>query len=322
MYGSVRRDAAYKTRLLDFIRREYLPGAVSITETRRGFYGETYRLETPERSFFVKLDYSADHKYIYRDSFAFIEHMCEYGTDCIARVVKTVNGRLYACFDGAILGVFAWVDGENIQNEHTKIREYQLLAKIYTIPAAGLKLRRETFDTVEADKFYDYLARLRTSADNGNVGQMLDIIDERPEDIARNALRYRLFAQRCAVVCENFHITHGDAGGNIIVNGNRFYIIDWDDVKLAPPERDGWFCMHWRWAADAFENAMRQSGIDHTLNPDTGAYYCYHNFFMYLNAYLAAFFQLPDKQRELADSVSAYFNGWITENLRYADSIE
>ena len=37
-------------------------------------------------------------------------------------------------------------------------------------------------------------------------------------------------------------ITHGDAPGNILVTSpEEIFIIDWDDIVLAPPERDLWF---------------------------------------------------------------------------------
>jgi thiamine kinase-like enzyme len=36
----------------------------------------------------------------------------------------------------------------------------------------------------------------------------------------------------------DFHITSGDVGGNVIIQGEKFTIIDWDYLKLAPIERD------------------------------------------------------------------------------------
>lgn len=130
------------------------------------------------------------------------------------------------------------------------------------------------------------------------------------------------FAERCKADRSNFYITHGDAGGNVIVNDDKFYIIDWDEPKLAPPERDAWFCMHWGWAMDAFHNALRQNDIEYTLNPDRLAFYCYHNFFLYLTEYLAAFHDLPDMRSALLEGITEYFDGWIKENLQYAGGIK
>ena len=48
------------------------------------------------------------------------------------------------------------------------------------------------------------------------------------------------FSTACKGNRENFHITHGDAGGNCILNGNQLTIVDWNSVTLAPIERDAW----------------------------------------------------------------------------------
>ena len=56
-----------------------------------------------------------------------------------------ISGRLFTCFDGAVLGVFQWIDGKNIETDATKAFEYQMLANIYRIPADGLNIRREQF---------------------------------------------------------------------------------------------------------------------------------------------------------------------------------
>jgi hypothetical protein len=77
MYGKIQRDVAYKSRLLDFIKQEYALNAISFTEAKRGFYGETWRLETLGGSYFIKLDYSSLHKSIFSDSIAVIEHLCK-----------------------------------------------------------------------------------------------------------------------------------------------------------------------------------------------------------------------------------------------------
>ena len=322
MYSRIQRDTVYKTRLLDFISQVYGLKAIYFIEAKRGFYGETWQLETPDGKYFVKLDYSSLHKSVFGDSIIIVEHLCKHGIGCIAKVIKTVNGALFTYYDSAVLGVFEWVDGESVQNEATKIPEYQMLAKIYTVAPEGVPLTKETFDTAYIDAFLSLHERLKALTDDGFAKRLLQLFDERSELIRRCSGRFMIFAKRCRTDYHHFYITHGDAGGNIIVNGDKFYIVDWDEPKFAPPERDAWFCMHWSWAMDAFHEALRQSGIDYTLKPDRLAFYCYHNFFYYLTEYLTAFYDLPDMRRTLLQSISEYFDGWIKDNLQYADEIE
>lgn len=322
MYGKIQRDTVYKNRLLDFICHKYALNAVFFTEAKRGFYGETWRLETLDRRYFVKLDYSSLHKSVFRDSITVVEHLCNHDINCIGRVIKTISGSLFTYFDSAVMGVFEWIDGENVQNEKTKMPEYQMLAKIYTVPANGIPIAKETFSTAYINAFYSYCEPLKTLTDDFSARRLLEVFNEKTELIQRKAERLVKFAERCKADHSNFYITHGDAGGNVIVNGDKFYIIDWDEPKLAPPERDAWFCMHWGWAMDAFHDALQQNNIEYTLNPDRLAFYCYHNFFLYLTEYLTAFHDLLNMRSALLEGITEYFDGWIKENLEYADRIQ
>ena len=69
MYSSVFRSDEYKQRLLDFIYFTYNLKAVDIIPSKRGFYGETWQLETKDNRYFLKLVYAPEHKYIYERSF-------------------------------------------------------------------------------------------------------------------------------------------------------------------------------------------------------------------------------------------------------------
>jgi hypothetical protein len=322
MYSKIHRDDIYKSRLLEFINREYALKAGSLAEAKRGFYGETWMIETQSGKYFVKLDYSSLHKSVFSDSIAVVEHLCKHGITCIPKNIKTANGDRFTEFDSAVLGIFEWIDGENIQNESTKISEYQMLSKIYTVPPEGVSLSKEAFDTDSIDAFLSLRERLKTVIVDDAANRLLRLLDEKAELILHYSERLMTFAKRCRMDYDRFFITHGDAGGNLIVNDAGCFMIDWDEPKLAPPERDAWFCMHWSWAMDAFHEALRQNGIEYIIRSDRLAFYCYHNFFYYLTEYLTAYFDLPDRRIKLVQSVSDYFDGWIKDNLRYAEKIE
>ena len=139
MYSNVKRSNEYQYHLREFIHREYGIESTGITPAKRGYYGETWRLDTASRSYFLKLDYSL-HQVIYECSFPVVEHLCNHGTKLISRIVKPKEGGLSARFDGAVLGVFDWIDGENVQNEQTKIAEYSILGKVYAVPVGGVPI--------------------------------------------------------------------------------------------------------------------------------------------------------------------------------------
>lgn len=116
MYSKVERSEKYITQLLDFVQHMYGIEAVSIAPAKRGYYGETWQLATANSRYFLKLDYSP-HQSVYEKSFPVVEHLCNNGIDFISRIVKTANGSLSSRFDGAVLGLFDWIDGENIETD-------------------------------------------------------------------------------------------------------------------------------------------------------------------------------------------------------------
>lgn len=308
MYSSIIRSEEYKHLLRGFIKHEYGIEAVDITPAKRGYYGETWRLNTVDTSYFLKLVYPALHMGIYENSFSIIQHLCNHGIDFISRIVKSKNCGLSTHFDGAVLGVFDWIDGEHIETDATKIPEYQMLAKVYTVPSNGLSIPREDFSGKSANKFFEQWNVL-------NDKQLLSLLEKNRVKLEHRAERLKYFAEICKDDIAGFVITHGDAGGNLIVNGDKYFIVDWDNPILAPPERDAWVMCSRDWARDAFQNALRQNGILHTLRLERLAYYCYYFFFFYLTAYLDGF-TLTDTIREIEE----YIDGWIESSINYADT--
>jgi len=240
MFSNIKRDNEYLERLRDFISREYHINAIAITPAKRGYYGETWRLENAGNRYFLKLVYAATHRTAYERSFPVIQHLCDNGIDFISRIMKTKNGELSAQFDGAILGVFNWIDGENIETDATKIPEYQMLAKVYTVPPCDIVISREDFSNKVADKFFEQWSIL-------NDERILLLFEKHRAKIEHREKRLRYFAKLCRSDTADFFITHGDAGGNLIQNGDRYFIVDWDNPMLAPPERDAWVmcCRDW-----------------------------------------------------------------------------
>ena len=305
MYSDVVRSDEYKSHLTDFVKYNYGIEAVSINPAKRGFYGETWRLDALDSSYFLKLVYPDVHKFVYARSFPIIQHICNHGIDFISRIVRAGDGSLYTHFDGAVLGVFDWIDGEHKETDDTKIPEYQMLAKVYTVPAQGISIPHEDFSLKNADKFFKQWSELGDS-------QILSLLEKNRAKIEHRSNRLRHFANLCRGDTSDFFITHGDAGGNLIVSGKKYFIVDWDNPVLAPPERDAW-CMCCRdWARKAFETALYQNGIKHALRRERLAFYCYDFFFFYLTAFLDDLTQ--------ADIIEEYIDGWIEESINYADS--
>ena len=310
MYSKISRDEEYKHRLLDFIKHEYGINATSITSARRGFYGETWKLDTSSSTYFLKLVYAHEFKPFYEGSFPVVQHLCDHGIDFISEIVKTTSNSLYSHFDGATIGVFDWIEGDNIENDATKIDEYKMLAKVYAIPTCDISASCENFTNKCANDFFEKWKRL-------NDKQILSLLEKKRLKIEHRAKRLDVFSKLCCRDTSGFFITHGDAGGNFLVGRESNFIVDWDIVKLAPPERDAWFCVHLDWAMVAFRDALKQHNINYELRPERFAYYCYWFFFYYLNAFLDAHAEVGVG----VEAIEEFINGWMSYNIEWADGI-
>ena len=142
--------------------------------------------------------------------------------------------------------------------------------------------------------------------------------------IARYAERLRAFAAVCKDDKENFHITHGDAGGNCILNEKRLFLVDWDSVMLAPIERDAWIFICDKKQLETVNLILAENGVDYRLQQNRLCYYCYQFFFYYLNEYMKSIASAGNEKRKAKNSkdLIAYLDdSWIYKRLDAADKV-
>lgn len=309
----------YISRLSAFIKQEYGIIAESITPARRGYYGETWQLNTYDKKYFIKIVSLKFHKPLYERSFPVLDYLCEQGVDFISKIVKPLQPKLYTNFEGATVGVFEWIDGDNVQNETSKIREYQMLSKIYAASKQSFDIPHESFSNEKAELFFHQWQTLESMPQDNTTIAILSLFEQNRIKFEQRAERLLKFSELCKTDTSHFYITHGDAGGNVIKNDDNFYIVDWDDPVYAPPERDAWFCMHWDWAMNAFNTSLKQNGIDYLLRPERLAYYCYSAFFWYLTLNMKIYFEIGNANGDFAKEISEYLCCWLEDNIKFAD---
>ena len=315
MYNREYRDNEYLRSLQDFICEKYHIHATDIIPANRGYYGETWRLKTASGSYFVKLDYSPAHQKMFQNSFAVMEYLCNSGIDFIGRIVKTCDGQLYTVFRSAILGLFEWIDGKNVETDQTKPLEFQMLSKIYPLTKQGFDIPTVDFSNAAAVRVYDAWEKLKHAPQN-EAHCAADLILQRHSDtLSYYNMRLLHFAARNQNYNDNLYFTHGDAGGNFFVGNGKQYIVDWDEIAYAPLERDAWVMCARDWTRTLFNETLRANNISYELRPERLAFYCYHMFFFYLGIFLENF--------EL-DRIAEYFapDYFIWERTRFADTVQ
>jgi hypothetical protein len=321
MFYKKTRDIQYLADLKFFLEDRYGFAIREIAEAKRGFYGETWKVITDSDRYFIKIIYDALQMARYACSFEIIDHMFHHGIDFISRIIKTKQGGFYCLFHGGALGVFAFVEGENTE-EYELSRLIRHLAVIYRLQTGNLSVPTETFDTSCIDRLFQHIQVLKSSRSQ-LAAEIAGVLEDNLGKLHHHAAQLPYLAGLCAKDNHGYHITSGDAGGNVILDGDQFTIIDWDDIVLAPIERDLWFYMQDEGWMEEIHETLAASGIAYRLQQDRLAFYCIRGFFHYLCEYLRCFLDSDEEEmkKDIADAVREYMGEdfFINACLKRAD---
>jgi len=304
------RDEAWLGLLRELLEREYGPIITALSAASRGFYAETWRATSGTEDYFVKLD-TTDHQQRLRTSLPVIYHLWRQGIHFIPQTIRTIDGRLFTEYADGTLAVFDWIPGHNVETDDTKFAEYDMLAQVYAAALADDPIPRLEFGTDMADRFFAIWANLEPGSPAGQE------LQAHREILERRASRLERLAAICRDDESNFYATHGDAGGNFMMDDASCYIVDWDEIMLAPPERDAWVMCTQAWARQAFDDALHRHGIGYTLRTERLAYFCYHMLFFYLAEVLSGF-----NKSDPAIEVHDLLEGWAKSRMAWADAID
>ena len=316
MFGNRTRSSEEREHLAAQIERIYGLQAVHLTPTERGWYGETWRVDHRQGRLFAKLVTYPPQQEHYRRSFSVLEYLRAKDMRDISRVVLACNGALWAELTEGTLGLFHWVEGLHTE-EYPLDQLFTRLCALYRVPTKGAPgMPRE-------DYTMPYIDSVRSMALQADA-PIRAVLASHRDRLTAYAARLRAFAARCQTDPGYLHITTGDVGGNVIMQGTRMFIIDWDRPKLAPIERDLWFYMRLDSQLRQIDQVLAREGLPDRLSPQRLAYYAYHRYFFYLQEYLGAYAALPDQRDDVLDALENFFSRgyWVNEAMARADRLE
>jgi len=312
------RDKKYRDELGAFIERGYKIRIKSMKEHKRGWYGETWKIDCADgRHLFAKIIYFPKQATIYQRCFPVLEYMKNNGIDFVSQFIPAANGESYLTFKGGTLGLFKFVDGIHADNGGTDdnpVRLAPYMVKIYNLPLPAFDVEREDYS-------YDTFAYLEN--------QMRELKKKDPEAygivkanwdvmVSVNENKKR-FAEICRKKQSRLYITSGDIGGNSLINDKgEIIIIDWDWIKLATPERD--FCWYFKdpKLMDEINNAFAAAGFDYKLDMDIVSYWIYFNHIYFLTETIDCLLFNPLSRAQVIQRIKWHFD----ENMCFVQRLE
>lgn len=290
----IEREREYIDALRVFLNNAYGFLIDTIELTKRGYMAETYIAITKENRFFVKIVSLASHKEVYRESFRVIDFLNQNNIDFISKNIKTKDGKLTCDFEGGVVGLFEYIDGEH-SDDYPLESLFEKYSLIYKVNVDNLNIKREDFRASTVELFESNLAKMKE--DNFRYEKIISFFESKKEAIEKYKNRVKSIGKNCEINKNDFHVTHGDGQGNVIICQDGIKIIDWDVPLYSPIERDAWVFLDNQKTLDRFNKIINKNDIHYTLKKERLYYYCFLFFFYYLAEEIEIVMNIEDEKK-------------------------
>lgn len=241
----------------------------------RGFVGETYIVNTSKEKYFLKILKNNRYSVNVLQSLPVLKELNELGITYINYPIPTKGGDLHIEHKNRYYILFNYIEGQNTW-DYDKQEVYKHLIEIHkSTNKIKSFVKKEDFK-IEYEKIFE-----ETLMKYKDIPLITAYLDE----ILKHWESYKKLSDILQKKSFNMYITHGDAFGNIIKNEDNLYIIDWDDLLLAPLERDLWFF----YEDESIVNSYKEEFINFDIEKDLLLYYIYKRFYDDLFGFLELF---------------------------------
>ena len=284
-------------------------------------------------SFFVRLRSGGFDPF----SLSLLNYLKDQGVEPVIAPLLARDGRLWTDLDPYTVMLYPYIEGQNIYETSLPDPLWpafgQALQRLHSISLPtemAMRIREEQFED-------SYRLSLRASLDQAGQAAHPDpiaarcaaLLRQRTAEIRDLIAGTERLASNLRVQDLKFVLCHADLhAGNLLVEDNgTLHIIDWDEILLAPRERDlmyigGGLLGNWR-APEDEEILFYQGYGPVTIDPVAMAYYRYERIITDLAIYADDLLSLRGSQEEREQSflymVSNFFPGGVLEIARRAD---
>lgn len=311
-------------KLEEIISQHYGFTIQNITPGPRGFVALTYIIDTPAERYFAKVIRISRYSENIEAGLPILRELYESGIGQINYPIPATNGRLSVTFDGNILIVYNFIDGE-WTFDYDFEAYVALLAKIHQA-AIRAPLIREPFDiSPVVNALRRELNDLEKSTySNPDQHKLQAIIAEYRHELIDDMAKFDALVQHLRQDTRiPFILTHGDAPGNILQAGDgRLYMIDWDDMMFAPRERDTWFHVGTNQGKSEFLPLYQRYFPAYQVDSRLFAFYLYKRYFEDIEGWCDKILDAETPNDERANHLihldKDYF-GWLRPAIRELD---
>jgi thiamine kinase-like enzyme len=303
------------------LQKEYDIDVSDIVSGPRGFVAETFIITSNEVRYFVKFV----NKPLFRQKILasveiqYLLHRS--GFERMNYPIRSIKGEYCIVSEDSVLLVYNYIDAEQSYDYDLRAMG-RLEADLHQRDSTSLlNIKQEDFQPQEALSFPDVLQGILESKSNDPIEQDLTRIFHQQEvQLDSDYQLFTVLLEQCRVKAAKYDyvVTHGDAGGNTLVKTpTDLYLIDWDEIILAPAERDIWTL----WLKPEFQKGYREISPLFTIDTELYHYYILMMHFTYIIHYLNEIRSsrpLQYRQKTLTKMSKEIADGWIKPYLEIA----
>jgi Putative homoserine kinase type II (protein kinase fold) len=250
------------------IEIEYGFSIKSYAPAPRGFWAETFIINTDKDKYFVKIHKNFPWESSLKTSLDIQFQMAEQ-IKYIPKPIKTQNNMLfYILDDKRIFVLYTYIDGtQYITNDAYEI--FNLMTNIYKL---NIKC-----NAIFEFKFYaEEIIREMQKNKYDTTSEILKSFLKRNHEIyMKNWNIYENLVNKVRNKNNKYYLTHGDIGKNLMIDKNKqVFIVDWDRIYVGSIERDLREFIDINTDIKKLNNMAKVAGLDWEFNKD------YHNYFI------------------------------------------
>jgi spectinomycin phosphotransferase len=234
-------------KISEIIQTEYGISVSSINQLNIGFDQNTsvFKLFSNEnKAFFLKIR----SKNFTKTSLivpAFISDNID--SSNIINIVKTIDGKLYVKRTSLYFMIFPFINGQSgwdislTKDQFVDFREFMYRIHSMKFPKKYTKIiPKERYDSKYREDVRKYLNNIGDNIyDNPVIIDFLNIFQDKKDVILRILDYLEKSVKEIKAKKQKMCLCHGDIhAGNILIDQNNFYIVDWDTIIIAPKEKD------------------------------------------------------------------------------------
>lgn len=231
--------------LKSFLKLHYNLSLISITPGPRQFVAKTYIAKDEFGiQYFIKQYPSGRDNQPVLSGLPILKKLHDWGFPYSNHPYPNREGQLSDYMEQSLIVVFNYFNA--IHTLDYDLPSFgTILAKLhtYSLKDAKFDLPIELFDMWYLKKGPDLLKKVYSnSLTDSIVHQTQQLLQPYQSELKQDWEEFEVLRERCRSSKQAYVLTHGDPAGNILVDEKRsLYLVDWDDIKLAPAERDTWF---------------------------------------------------------------------------------